>query len=108
MRCSVFGTGYLGAVHAAGLAELGFEVVGVDLDATKVDSLNRAKMPFYEPDFEPLLEKHVGSRLRFTTDMAEIADADQSTVILSSVDSLPAGSPEHHMVTVPATKEGLA
>ncbi|QDO87100.1 UDP-glucose/GDP-mannose dehydrogenase family protein [Ornithinimicrobium ciconiae] len=76
MRISVIGTGYLGAVHAAGMAELGFEVVGVDLDATKVDSLNRAKMPFYEPDFEPLLEKHVGSRLRFTTDMAEIADAD--------------------------------
>lgn len=47
-------------------------------------------------------------RARALQRLAEIADADQSTVILSSVDSLPAGSPEHHMVTVPATKEGLA
>ncbi|NLG22970.1 MAG: UDP-glucose/GDP-mannose dehydrogenase family protein [Actinomycetales bacterium] len=76
MRISVIGTGYLGAVHAAGMAELGFDVVGVDVDEAKIDLLSQAKMPFYEPDFEPLLEKHVGKGLRFTTDMAEIADAD--------------------------------
>ncbi|MCK0114300.1 UDP-glucose/GDP-mannose dehydrogenase family protein [Ornithinimicrobium sp. F0845] len=76
MRISVIGTGYLGAVHAAGMAELGFDVVGVDVDAAKVELLSQARMPFYEPDFEPLLEKHVGKGLRFTTDMSEIADAD--------------------------------
>ncbi|MCE0487018.1 UDP-glucose dehydrogenase family protein [Ornithinimicrobium sediminis] len=76
MRISVIGTGYLGAVHAAGMAELGFEVVGVDVDKAKIASLQAATMPFYEPEFEPLLEKHVGGRLRFTTDFAEVADAD--------------------------------
>ena len=76
MRISVIGTGYLGAVHAAGMAELGFDVVGVDVDQAKIDSLSQAKMPFYEPDFEPLLERHVGDRLTFTTDFACVADAD--------------------------------
>ncbi|WP_256838909.1 UDP-glucose dehydrogenase family protein [Ornithinimicrobium faecis] len=76
MRISVIGTGYLGAVHAAGMAELGFDVVGVDIDAAKVESLNQGRMPFYEPNSDPLLDKHVGKGLRFTTDMAEIADAD--------------------------------
>ena len=76
MRISVIGTGYLGAVHAAGMAELGFDVVGVDVDQAKIDSLAQAKMPFYEPHFEPMLERHVGNRLTFTTDFAAVADAD--------------------------------
>ncbi len=76
MRISVIGTGYLGAVHAAGMAELGFDVIGLDVDQTKVDTLSQARMPFYEPHFEPLLERHVGDRLRFTTDFAEAAEAD--------------------------------
>jgi UDPglucose 6-dehydrogenase len=76
MRISVIGTGYLGAVHAAGMAELGFDVVGVDVDQAKIDSLSQARMPFYEPDFEPLLERHVGDRLTFTTDFAAVAEAD--------------------------------
>ena len=76
MRISVIGTGYLGAVHAAGMAELGFDVVGVDVDAAKIEALASGRMPFYEPDFEALLTKHVGNGLRFTTDMAEISDAD--------------------------------
>lgn len=76
MRIAVIGTGYLGAVHAAGMAELGYEVVAVDVDESKIESLRNAKIPFYEPHFEPLLGKHVDDRLTFTTDFAEIADAD--------------------------------
>ncbi len=76
MRVSVIGTGYLGAVHAAGMAELGYDVVGVDTDPAKIASLQEAKMPFYEPDFEPLLQKHVGGRLHFTTDVSEVAGAE--------------------------------
>lgn len=73
----VVGTGYLGATHAAAMAELGFTVVGVDVDEAKVKSLSAGQAPFYEPDLDPLLERHVASgRLRFTTDVAALADAD--------------------------------
>ena len=72
---SVIGTGYLGATHAASMAELGHEVIGVDVDAAKVESLQRAEVPFYEPGLAELLSKHVASgRLRFTTDIREAAE----------------------------------
>ena len=77
MRVSVIGTGYLGAVHAAGMADLGFDVVGIDVDTAKVATLQRGEAPFYEPGLEPLLRKHVeDGRLRFTTDLAEAAGAE--------------------------------
>ncbi|HEY9563516.1 MAG TPA: UDP-glucose/GDP-mannose dehydrogenase family protein [Nocardioides sp.] len=78
MRVSVIGTGYLGAVHAAGMAELGFETVGIDVDEAKVALLSEGKAPFFEPGLEPLLGKHIGEggRLRFTTDFAAAADAE--------------------------------
>jgi UDPglucose 6-dehydrogenase len=71
-RIAVFGTGYLGATHAAGMAELGHEVVGVDVDAAKVATLARGQAPFFEPGLPEILARHVASgRLRFTTDAAE-------------------------------------
>jgi UDPglucose 6-dehydrogenase len=74
---SVIGTGYLGAVHAVAMAELGYTVVGVDTDAEKVASLQEGRAPFYEPHLDPLIRKHVdGGRLRFSTRMADAADAD--------------------------------
>jgi UDPglucose 6-dehydrogenase len=74
LRISVLGTGYLGATHAACMAELGFEVLGMDVDQAKVDMLTEGRVPFFEPDLEPLLRKHVESgRLRFTTSYAEVA-----------------------------------
>jgi UDPglucose 6-dehydrogenase len=74
LRISVLGTGYLGATHAACMAELGFEVLGMDVAEEKVAALNEGQVPFYEPDLEPLLRKHVESgRLRFTTSYAEAA-----------------------------------
>jgi len=73
-RLSVFGTGYLGATHAAGMAELGHEVLGIDVDVSKVERLSRGEVPFFEPGLPELLRKHVESgRLRFTTDAAEAA-----------------------------------
>jgi UDPglucose 6-dehydrogenase len=75
MRLSVFGTGYLGATHAAGMAELGHEVMGVDVDAAKIERLSHGEVPFYEPGLPELLRKHVDSgRLRFTTNAAEAID----------------------------------
>jgi UDPglucose 6-dehydrogenase len=69
---TVIGTGYLGATHAACMAELGFEVLGVDVDKRKIDSLSRGELPFHEPDLPELLRKHTASgRLRFTTSFEE-------------------------------------
>jgi UDPglucose 6-dehydrogenase len=87
MQISVIGTGYLGAVHAAGMAELGFDVVGVDVDPRRIEALNAGRAPFYEPDFEPLLARHVGDRLRFSTDYADTADADVHFVCVGTPQS---------------------
>jgi UDPglucose 6-dehydrogenase len=74
MRCTVFGTGYLGATHAAGMAELGHEVVGVDIDPGKVAKLSAGDVPFYEPGLRKMLRDNIAAgRLRFTTDYDEAA-----------------------------------
>ncbi|RBY75300.1 UDP-glucose 6-dehydrogenase [Geodermatophilus sp. TF02-6] len=76
MEISVVGCGYLGAVHAAAMTELGHEVVGVDVDEAKVAALSGARAPFYEPGFEALLQRTLATgRLRFTTDVTEAAGA---------------------------------
>ena len=67
MKISVVGCGYLGAVHAACMAELGHDVLGIDVDETKVAALSAGRAPFYEPGFEELLTRVLGTgRLRFT------------------------------------------
>ena len=75
LRLSVIGTNYLGATHAAGMAEFGHQVIGVDIDVDRVKTLNAGQSHIFEVGLEPLLEKHTTSeRLRFTTDYADIAD----------------------------------
>jgi UDPglucose 6-dehydrogenase len=75
LRVTVIGTGYLGAVHAACLADLGFEVLGVDTDTAKVAALASGAAPFYEPGLDEVLGRALGSgRLRFTTSFQEAAD----------------------------------
>ena len=59
MRMTVIGTGYLGATHAACMAELGHEVLGVDVDPAKIEALSEGRVPFYEPGLLELLRKHV-------------------------------------------------
>jgi UDPglucose 6-dehydrogenase len=77
LKVSVIGTGYLGATHAACMSSLGFEVIGVDVDAAKIELLTAGRVPFYEPDLEDLLQKEIASgRLTFTTDFNAIADVD--------------------------------
>ncbi|MFB8281978.1 UDP-glucose dehydrogenase family protein [Nocardia colli] len=74
MRCTVFGTGYLGATHAACMAELGHDVIGVDVDPGKVAKLSDGVVPFYEPGLEDVLRRNLDTgRLRFTTSYAEAA-----------------------------------
>jgi UDPglucose 6-dehydrogenase len=71
VKLSVIGCGYLGAVHAAAMAELGHEVVGIDVEQAKVDALSESRPPFYEPGFQELLGRAIESgRLRFSTDIA--------------------------------------
>ena len=74
MIISVLGCGYLGAVHAASMAELGHEVIGVDVDPVRIDSLQKGITPFHEPGFDALLQKNA-ARLTFTTDMGAAAEA---------------------------------
>lgn len=87
-RISVIGTGYLGATHAAAMAEMGFEVIGVDSDPRKVEALSRGSVPFFEPGLPELISKHVASgRLRFTDDIAE-------ATALSDVHFICVGTPQ--------------
>lgn len=73
-RIAVFGTGYLGATHAACMAELGHDVLGVDIDAGKLAKLSSGEVPFYEPGLDSVLKRNVESgRLRFTSSYEEAA-----------------------------------
>jgi UDPglucose 6-dehydrogenase len=75
MRCTVFGTGYLGATHAVGMAALGHDVLGIDIDPGKVAKLAGGDIPFYEPGLRKLLNENLAAgRLRFTTDYDMAAD----------------------------------
>ncbi|MCK8671927.1 UDP-glucose/GDP-mannose dehydrogenase family protein [Rhodococcus sp. HM1] len=74
-RIAVFGTGYLGATHAACMAELGHQVLGVDVDAGKLAKLEAGQVPFYEPGLEEVLARNIAAgRLRFTSSYAEAAE----------------------------------
>jgi UDPglucose 6-dehydrogenase len=77
LRLSVIGTGYLGVVHAAAMAELGHTVVAVDVDAAKIAQLSTGQSPIFEPGLPELLRSALATgRLTFTTDYALAADAD--------------------------------
>ncbi|TFD37914.1 UDP-glucose/GDP-mannose dehydrogenase family protein [Cryobacterium sp. TMT1-19] len=76
MKLSVIGCGYLGAVHASAMAELGHDVVGIDIDARKIDQLAAGTPPFFEPGLPEILTSAMASgRLRFSTDIADAAGA---------------------------------
>lgn len=77
MRISVIGCGYLGAVHASAMAELGHQVIGIDVDERKIAALTAGRPPFFEPGLAEILTSATASgRLRFSTDIADAADAD--------------------------------
>jgi UDPglucose 6-dehydrogenase len=76
MRISVIGCGYLGAVHAASLAALGHQVVGVDVDAEKITQLASGRAPFFEPGLDEALRKALSSGgLTFTTEIGAVRRA---------------------------------
>jgi len=77
MRMSVIGCGYLGAVHAAAMASIGHDVVGIDVDVRKVAALASGTPPFFEPQLGELLQEGLSSgRLRFSAEMSDAEGAD--------------------------------
>lgn len=90
MKMTVIGTGYLGATHAACMAELGHEVLGVDVDESKIAALSAGRVPFFEPGLPEILTRTVESgRLNFTTSYADAAD-------FAHVHFLGVGTPQTH------------
>ena len=76
MNITVIGCGYLGAVHACAMAELGHHVVGVDVDRDKIEALSEGRAPFHEPGFTEILRRRLETGgLTFTTDFSAIAGA---------------------------------
>ncbi|MFI6900106.1 UDP-glucose dehydrogenase family protein [Nonomuraea sp. NPDC050394] len=74
-RLTVIGTGYLGVTHAACMADLGFDVLGLDIDADKIRRLQNGELPIHEPGLEPVLRRGLESgRLRFTTSYEEAGE----------------------------------
>src|SRR5438552_14464999 len=74
-RITVIGTGYLGLTHAVCMADMGHEVLAIDVDEEKIAKASRGEAPFFEPGLEPLLRKNLDAgRLRFTTSHREVAE----------------------------------
>uniref|UniRef100_A0A5Q5BFR2 UDP-glucose 6-dehydrogenase n=2 Tax=unclassified Mycobacterium TaxID=2642494 RepID=A0A5Q5BFR2_MYCSS len=89
-RITVFGTGYLGATHAACMAELGHEVTGVDIDEGKLAKLAVGELPFFEPGLPEVLRSNIAAgRLHFTTSYEEAAD-------FADVHFIAVGTPQKH------------
>ncbi|KGQ20325.1 UDP-glucose dehydrogenase [Lysobacter dokdonensis DS-58] len=88
MRVTIFGTGYVGLVTGTCLAEVGHDVVCVDIDQAKVEGLNRGVIPIYEPGLEPMVKaNHASGRLNFTTDAA--AAIEHGDVVFIAVGTPP-------------------
>ena len=88
MRVSIVGTGYVGLVTGACLADRGHSVVCVDVDRAKVDRINAGEAPIHERDLPELLERNVGKRLSASTDLA-------SAIANSAITFIAVGTPSH-------------
>ena len=108
MRMTVIGTGYLGAVHAACMADLGHEVLGVDTDARKIAALRDGRAPFFEPGLEEILVRAVASgKLRFSTSLREAAEFGDVHFICVGTPQLPGGTGAD-LSHIEAVVDGLA
>jgi len=108
MRVAVVGTGYVGLVTAAGLAELGHTVVCVDVDERKVAALNRGTPPIFERGLEALLKRNLGVRLRATTDLGAAVQGSELTFVCVGTPSREDGSIDVSFVRQAAEQVGGA
>ncbi|QIB74239.1 UDP-glucose/GDP-mannose dehydrogenase family protein [Halogeometricum borinquense] len=84
MEISIIGSGYVGTTIAACFADVGHNVVNVDIDEEIVETLNSGNSPIHEPGLDELIEEHTGDRLRATTDYDAILDTDVTFLALST------------------------
>ena len=106
MKLSVIGCGYLGAVHAAAMAELGHDVIAIDVDQAKIDMLSSAQAPFFEPGLPEILNSALkAGRLTFTTDMSKARDASVHFIAVGTPQQ--AGSNSADMTFVNAAVDSL-
>jgi UDPglucose 6-dehydrogenase len=106
MKLSVIGCGYLGAVHAASMAELGHDVIGIDIDQSKIDALAAGKAPFFEPGLPEILTSATATgRLRFSTDLADAAGSQVHFIAVGTPQKK--GSYAADLTYVNAALEGL-
>lgn len=81
MRVCIVGTGTVGLVTGACLAEVGHEVICVDLDPSRVEQVNAGRSPIFEPGLAELVRAHAGGRLRATTDLAEAVAGSEVSLV---------------------------
>lgn len=91
-RVAVIGTGYVGLVTAACLADLGHRVIGVDIDPRKIESLKKGKVFFYEPGLEEIVKRNLGKNLEFTMDVDMAVSKSEVIFIAVGTPPLPDGS----------------
>ncbi|PKQ73029.1 UDP-glucose dehydrogenase family protein [Aeromonas sobria] len=105
MKVTIFGTGYVGLVQAAVLAEVGHQVCCVDVDDERIAALRQGQIPFYEPGLTPLVEGHLASgRLSFTVDPAiGVAHADLLLIAVGTPADEDGSADLQHVLTVADT-----
>jgi UDPglucose 6-dehydrogenase len=109
MRLSVIGTGYVGLVAGAGFADMGNDVVCVDIDASKVERLRRGELPIHEPGLQALVVRNAEEgRLSFTTDLAAAVGGADVVFIAVGTPSAHDGSADLTQVLACAAEIGRA
>jgi UDPglucose 6-dehydrogenase len=105
MQIAVIGTGYVGLVVGAGLADSGRDVVCVDIDEAKIDRLRRHEIPIYEPGLEPLVKRNLeAGRLRFSTDVpAAVRDSEVIFIAVGTPPDEDGSADLKHVLGVAAT-----
>ena len=107
MKISIFGTGYVGLVTGACLAEVGHDVLCMDVDQAKIDKLRNGIIPIWEPGLEPIVANNVqAGRLNFTTDIAQAVQ--HGVVLFNAVGTPPDEDGSADLQYVLAVAEGIA